>query len=132
MLQREVAVRLAASPGTKDYGVLTILIGHRARVERLLQLPAGAFRPAPKVQSAIVRLTFHPPVPPVRSPAVFTAMTQAIFTRRRKTLANALLAYAPAGLDSVIEAAGIDPQRRPETLSIPELAHLSDLIAARG
>jgi len=135
MLQREVAVRLAASPGTKDYGVLTILIGHRARVERLLQLPAGAFRPAPRVQSAIVRLTFHPPAPPVHSPAVFAAVTQAIFTRRRKTLANALLAYTPAspgGLANVIEAAGIDPQRRPETLSIPEVAHLSDLIAARG
>ncbi len=66
MLQREVATRLTASPGTKDYGVLTILIGRHASVEPVLQLPAGAFRPVPKVQSTLVRLRFHAPVP-VRS-----------------------------------------------------------------
>jgi len=129
MLQREVATRLTASPGNKDYGVLTILIGRHASLEPVLQLPAGAFRPVPKIQSTLVRLRFHAASPPVQDERVFEAVTQAIFTRRRKTLANALLAYplksdqSPA---SVLAAAGLDPQRRPETLTLQELARLSD------
>jgi 16S rRNA (adenine1518-N6/adenine1519-N6)-dimethyltransferase len=78
------------------------------------------------VQSAVVRLIFHPPDPPVRDPAAFAALTQAIFTRRRKTLANALLAYRSAGGRDAILRAGLDGRRRPETLSIAELASLSD------
>jgi 16S rRNA (adenine1518-N6/adenine1519-N6)-dimethyltransferase len=130
MLQREVANRLLASPGTKDYGVLTILIARHAQVDRLLQLPAGAFRPAPKVQSTLLRLRFHSPEPPVKSDHVFEALTQAIFTRRRKTLANALLAYAPVPRQpaKLLELAEIEPQRRPETLTIPELARLADVL----
>lgn len=134
MLQREVADRLVAEPETKDYGVLTVLIGHCATVERLLQLPPGAFRPAPRVRSSIVRLRFHPPDPPVRNPVVFTALVQAVFTRRRKTIANAMLAYPPAAggtLAGVLEATGIHPQRRPETLSITEFARLADSVAQR-
>ena len=130
MLQREVANRLPASPGTKDYGVLTILVARHAQVDRLLQLPAGAFRPAPKVQSTLLRLRFHAPVPGVEDEHVFEALTQAIFTRRRKTLANALLAYGPALKQSpvkMLELVGIDPQRRPETLTIGELARLADV-----
>jgi 16S rRNA (adenine1518-N6/adenine1519-N6)-dimethyltransferase len=129
MLQREVATRLTASPGSKDYGVLTILIGRHARIEPVLQLPAGAFRPVPKIQSTLVRLRFHAASPSVRDERVFEAVTQAIFTRRRKTLANALLAY-PLNADqspaTVLAAAGLDPQRRPETLALEELARLSD------
>ena len=132
MLQREVATRLTASPGTKDYGVLTILIGRHASAEPVLQLPAGAFRPVPKVQSTLVRLRFHAPSPSVQDEQVFESVTQAIFTRRRKTLANALLAYplkagqSPAKL---LHSAGLDPQRRPETLTLDELARLADVVA---
>jgi 16S rRNA (adenine1518-N6/adenine1519-N6)-dimethyltransferase len=129
MLQREVADRLLAQPGTRDYGVLTVLIRHVAAVDRLLQLPAGAFRPQPKVLSTVVRLRFQPPQPPVADPRVFAAMTQAMFTRRRKTIANALLAYgANAGTrpEDALAGAGIDPQRRPETLSIAEIATLAN------
>jgi len=93
MLQREVADRLVAPPGTKEYGVLSVLIRHRADVEIILKLPPGAFRPAPKVHSALVRVRFHAPDPPVADPEVFVALVQAVFTRRRKTLANALMAY---------------------------------------
>jgi 16S rRNA (adenine1518-N6/adenine1519-N6)-dimethyltransferase len=133
MVQREVADRLLAHPGTREYGVLTVLIGHRAAVERLLAIPPGAFRPPPKVESALVRLRFHAPQPPVNDPAVFAGVTQAIFTRRRKTLGNALLAF-PAATGSlapgqVLARAGIDGTRRPETLSIPELARLADAFA---
>jgi len=155
MLQREVANRLIASPGSKEYGVLSILIQHRADVEMILKLPPGAFRPAPKVHSALVRLRFHAPQPPVADPAVFAALVQAVFTRRRKTLANALLAYrgqesahgnrlpsptasklpSPIVVDRVhtpmtaLEAAGLDGRRRPETLTVVEFARLADAYA---
>jgi len=131
MLQREVATRLTASPGNKDYGVLTILIGRHASIEPVLQLPAGAFRPMPKIQSTLVRLRFHMASPPVQDDRVFEAVTQAIFTRRRKTLANALLAYPlnPAQSPAkVLSSAGLDPRRRPETLTLQELARLSDSV----
>jgi 16S rRNA (adenine1518-N6/adenine1519-N6)-dimethyltransferase len=133
MLQREVADRLLAVPGTGDYGVLAVLIGHRASVNRLLNLPPGAFRPAPKVQSSVVRLTFHGPEPPVASEAVLAGVANAVFSRRRKTMGNALAAYGgltPGGIISALKAAGIDPVRRPETLSIGDLARLADAVAA--
>lgn len=135
MLQREVADRLTAVPGTRDYGILTVLIGHHASVERVLALPPGAFRPVPKVRSALVRLRFHPADPPARDESVFAAMVQAVFTRRRKTLANALLAFAGAAAlppARALAAAGIDGGRRPETLSIAELVRVADAFAAKS
>jgi 16S rRNA (adenine1518-N6/adenine1519-N6)-dimethyltransferase len=135
MLQREVADRLTASPGTKEYGVLSILIGHAARVERVLALPPGAFRPAPQVRSAVVRLRFHDPEPPARDRRVFEAMVQAIFTRRRKTLANALDAFPPSATLSPAKAlteAGLDGRKRPENMTISELVRLSDAFSDRG
>jgi 16S rRNA (adenine1518-N6/adenine1519-N6)-dimethyltransferase len=136
MVQREVADRLAARPGTKDYGVLTILVGHRATVTRLLDLPPGAFRPPPKVHSTVVRLQFHAPAPAVRDETAFARLVQSVFTRRRKTLANALKALKAPGLPDaaassrVVDAAGIDLSRRPETLTIAEFARLADLLVA--
>ena len=129
MLQREVADRLAARPGSKEYGVLSVLIRVSAAVDRLLVLPGGAFRPAPRVQSALVRLRFHPPDPAPQNSALFAALVQAIFTRRRKTLDNALLAFRPwdrLAIADVVGEAGIDGRRRPETLEIPELVRLAD------
>ena len=143
MLQREVADRLLAVPGTKEYGVLTVLIRHSARVDRLLNLPPGAFRPPPKVQSTVVRLEFHAPDPPVRNIHVFRDLVHAVFTRRRKTLANALLAFplppgASPGARHVpgteagagLRGLGIDGRRRPETLTVEEFARLADLFAS--
>lgn len=131
MLQREVADRLVAPPGSKEYGVLSILMQHRTDVETILKLPAGAFRPPPKVLSSLVRLRFRDPHPVVKDPALFTRLVQAVFTRRRKTLANALLALdgpSAAALRpaDALAAAGIDGRRRPETLSIAEFARLAD------
>jgi 16S rRNA (adenine1518-N6/adenine1519-N6)-dimethyltransferase len=136
MLQREVADRLVAPPGSKEYGVLSIMIRHAADVETVLKLPAGAFRPPPKVLSSLVRLRFRGPNPPVKDAAMFGALVQAVFTRRRKTLANALLALdgrsgpplpRPA---AALAAAGLDGSRRPETLSIAEFARLADIYSA--
>ena len=135
MLQREVADRLVAPPGGREYGVLGILIRHAADVDLLLKLPPGAFRPPPKVRSALVRLRFHPPDPPVADPATFAAIVQAVFTRRRKTLANALRAYGDQlpGLPpaDALAAARLDGTRRPETLAIGEFARLADVYAAK-
>ncbi len=133
MLQREVADRLAAGPGTRDYGVLSISVQLYAEVRRLMTLPPGAFRPPPKVHSAVVRLTFRPPPTPPRDEAVFSAMVRSMFTQRRKTLANALAPFADsrslrAGPE--LEAAGIDPARRPETLDLAELTRLADLFGS--
>jgi 16S rRNA (adenine1518-N6/adenine1519-N6)-dimethyltransferase len=131
MLQREVADRLVAGPGSKEYGVLSILIQHAADVATVLKLPAGAFRPPPKVLSSLVRLRFREPRPAVKDPAFFARLVQAVFTRRRKTLSNALLALDGAGAPRLrpadaLAAAGLDGSRRPETLSIPEFALLAD------
>jgi 16S rRNA (adenine1518-N6/adenine1519-N6)-dimethyltransferase len=122
MLQREVADRLLAVPGTKAYGAMTVLIGHHTRVDRLLNLPRGAFRPAPKVLSTVVRLSFHAPEPVVRNANFFHSLVQAVFSRRRKTMANAIRA-----LDGAKALPGwLDGRRRPETLGIAEFARLAD------
>ena len=135
MLQREVADRLIAAPGGKEYGVLSILVQHTADVERLLSLPPGAFRPPPKVRSALVRVRFRDPRPPPDDPATFAALVQAIFTRRRKTLANALLAFplvVPAVPRRGARTGGIDGRRRPETLAVAELVRLASRCSRFG
>lgn len=135
MLQREVADRLAAPPGTREYGVLSVLVRHSAGVRRLLSLPPGAFRPAPNVRSAVVQLQFHPDDPPARDKLAFEKLTQAIFTRRRKTLANALLAYPPSSgvpVAEVLDRAALDGRRRPETLEIADLVRLADAFSEAG
>jgi 16S rRNA (adenine1518-N6/adenine1519-N6)-dimethyltransferase len=133
MLQREVADRLLARPGTKEYGVLSVLIRLSATVDRLLSLPPGAFRPAPKVSSTLVRLSFHPASPVPRDREAFRALVQAVFTRRRKTLENAMLAYSPDRrpiLRRALDAAGIAGHRRPETLDVAEFVRLSDALGS--
>jgi 16S rRNA (adenine1518-N6/adenine1519-N6)-dimethyltransferase len=133
MLQKEVADRLLARPGTKDYGVLSILVQIEADVTRRLSLPPGAFRPVPKVRSAVVGLEFRPPKVSIADPALLEWLVKGMFTRRRKTLANALKPLA-AGLDVTPEGAlaiaGISPSRRPETLQLTELSRLVTVFAS--
>ena len=128
MLQKEVADRLAAKVGTGEYGVLTVLTALNADVTRVLALPPGAFRPPPKVHSAVIRLTFRRPTVEIGDQDLFVRMVRTMFTQRRKTSANALKAFGEgAGVDSAkaLIAVGIDPKRRPETLRLAELAALS-------
>lgn len=135
MLQLEVAERLVATPGTKDYGVLTIFTALQANVQRLLTLPPGAFRPAPRVHSAVVRLTFKPSPLGAGSEAIFDPMVRTMFMQRRKTLLNALRPYAESmGRDSrgALAAAGIDPVRRPETLAQEDLIRLVSVFAIKA
>jgi 16S rRNA (adenine1518-N6/adenine1519-N6)-dimethyltransferase len=133
MLQREVADRLAAAAGTREYGVLTVLIGRHASIDRLLLLPPGAFRPAPKVQSAIVRLRFHAPDPAADDEELLEEVVKAAFTRRRKTMPNALAALSagiPLSADTALARAGIDAARRPETLTFAEWVRLVNAYAS--
>lgn len=133
MLQREVAARMYARPGTRDYGVLSIFTQLHADVRPVLALPPGAFRPMPKVHSSVVNLRFRPPAVRVPDEAAFEAMVRTVFMQRRKTLGNALRPYAvsrnrdPA---AALAAAGIDPRRRPETLQLTDLARLAEFFAS--
>lgn len=132
MLQREVAERIEAGPGTKTYGVLSIFVQLHADVRRVLALPPGAFRPVPKVHSSVLRLTFRPPAVPLTDERLFEAMVRSMFTQRRKTLSNALRPFAAsrgAEAPAALVAAGIDPARRPETLQLDELARLAEIFA---
>jgi 16S rRNA (adenine1518-N6/adenine1519-N6)-dimethyltransferase len=128
MLQKEVADRLVAKPGTGEYGVLTVQTAVHADVTKVLSLPPGAYRPPPKVHSAVVRLAFREPQVEIRDHGVFVRMVRTMFTQRRKTSANALKSFGEQmAVDSAtaLAAAGIDPKRRPETLQLAELARLS-------
>jgi 16S rRNA (adenine1518-N6/adenine1519-N6)-dimethyltransferase len=132
MLQLEVAERLAAGPGTREYGVLSILASLNADIEQVLTLPPGAFRPAPKVWSSVVRLRFRPPSVEVGDERVLEGLVKSIFTQRRKTLSNALKPFAAArGREAAeaIAAAKLDGRRRPETLDLSELARLASLFS---
>lgn len=132
MLQREVVERITARAGTRDYGVLTIMLRLYADAESLLTLPPGAFRPAPKVWSAVVRLRFGPARVPITRPEVFERLVKTIFSQRRKTLANAVkpLLPEPGAAADLLSRAGVDPGRRPETLVLPELAALTALLGS--
>jgi 16S rRNA (adenine1518-N6/adenine1519-N6)-dimethyltransferase len=133
MLQREVADRLRAAAGTKEYGVLTVLTAVHADVQPVLHLPPGAFRPAPKVSSSVIRLVFRPPRVTLTDEALFVRMVRTIFTQRRKTTTNALKPFAEGFDVSAAEAlsvAGLDGRRRPETLQLVELAQLADVFAS--
>ncbi len=131
MLQREVAERVVANAGSRAYGPLAVMTALHADTRWLLDVPPGAFRPVPKVQSAVVSLRFRDPVRAPANPAVFESLVRDLFTRRRKQLVNALAAFVPArGLDArtVCRDAGLTPTRRPGALDLPELIDLADVL----
>jgi 16S rRNA (adenine1518-N6/adenine1519-N6)-dimethyltransferase len=124
MLQQEVVDRMAAGPGGKARGRLSVMCQYHCAVTPLFTVPPQAFRPAPKVHSAIVRLVphAHPPVR-VRDPARFERLVAQAFSMRRKTLRNSLRALLDA---EQIAAAGVDPGLRAETLTLEQFAALCD------
>jgi 16S rRNA (adenine1518-N6/adenine1519-N6)-dimethyltransferase len=131
LVQREVAERLVAPPGGKEYGALTVNVGAVANVEILFHVPASAFRPPPKVESAVVRVTprDHPVVSPAREDA-FRTFVQATFTMRRKQMQRIMRALRNLDGDrasALLMAAGIDPMARPETLDGAAFARLLEL-----
>jgi 16S rRNA (adenine1518-N6/adenine1519-N6)-dimethyltransferase len=127
LVQREVAERLAAEPGTRDWGILSVLLQREADVSVERIVPPGAFLPPPRVESAVVCARFRPPADPVRDPARFRRLVKAGFAQRRKTLGNALRAARiapPEALASALARAGVDPGRRGETLTVSEWSAL--------
>jgi len=136
MVQKEVAERMTAPPGGKDYGSLSVAVRYFAEPEIICTVPRGVFVPPPNVDSAVVRLRLRdrPPVD-VRDEAMFFRVVHAAFAQRRKTLANNLTALL--GKERRQEAAalpaacGIDPGRRGETLSLEEFAALANRLAGR-
>jgi len=129
MVQQEVARRLAAGPGTKDYSLLTVLLSMRAQVHTRIQVAPGAFRPVPKIHSTVVEVEFGPARYPVQDEKLFGRLVRTAFGQRRKMLRNSLLGMGDGqreGLEELAAAAGIDLTRRPETLSLEEFGRLSD------
>jgi 16S rRNA (adenine1518-N6/adenine1519-N6)-dimethyltransferase len=127
MLQKEVVRRMAAPPGNGEYGRLSVMIQYQCRVEPLFNVSPGAFRPPPRVDSAVVRLLPHT-VPPVRiaQPALFKSLVTQAFCHRRKTLRNALRGILE---EDQIKAEGVDPGVRPEVLSLEVFARLANAAA---
>lgn len=127
MLQKEVVDRMTAAPATADYGRLTVMLQVLFAVERLFVIPPGAFRPAPKVDSAVARLTpLGERAPALADAALFARVVAAAFAQRRKTLRNALSSLCD---EAALRAAGIDPGARGETLPVAGFARLANALA---
>ena len=129
MMQREVADRVTAAPGSKEYGVLSVSVQYFAEACRVVEVDRTSFRPVPNVDSTVLRLDLRkePLVRPLSEDDYFRVV-KAAFSQRRKTLANSLLTLGCEKEDilALLERAGIDPSRRAETLSLAEFAALSD------
>ncbi len=126
MLQKEMVERMAAEPGTRDYGRLSVMLQVRCRVTHLFDIGPGAFKPAPKVDSAFVRLQpYAEPIYPIPCFATFAQLVTAAFAQRRKTLRNTLKGLLN---EEQIRAAGVDPSSRAETLDIDAFVRLTGAI----
>ncbi|MFC4803334.1 16S rRNA (adenine(1518)-N(6)/adenine(1519)-N(6))-dimethyltransferase RsmA [Neobacillus sp. GCM10023253] len=137
MLQKEVADRISAKPGTKDYGSLSIAVQYYTEVETVMIVPKTVFVPQPNVDSAVIRLTRRENrAVQVKDENFFFQVTKASFAQRRKTLLNNLTSGLPDGKQkkeeilAALAASGIEPSRRGETLSLEEFGRLSDELYA--
>jgi 16S rRNA (adenine1518-N6/adenine1519-N6)-dimethyltransferase len=133
MFQKELADRIMAPPGNKVYGRLSVVVQYCARVDPLITVGASSFYPRPKVDSEVLRVEFETPVSyPARDESLFFRVVGAAFGQRRKTIKNALkggnLGIGAEGVSDVLDRAGIDSQRRPETLGVKEFVDISNLI----
>lgn len=129
MLQKEVVQRLAAEPGGKDYGRLSIMAQYFCRVTPLFDVPPGCFFPPPKVMSAIVRLQPHEPAIAAQDAVLLSQLVNVAFQQRRKTLRNTLKSMSS---EEMLRAAGINPDARAETLAVADFVRLSNILADAG
>jgi len=135
LVQKEVAERVSAAPGTKEYGALSVNVQGFARAETLFRVPPGAFTPPPQVDSAVIRVT--PRADPVIGRELedrFRTFVQAAFGLRRKQMRRVLRTVSgvgPEAADELLAAAGIDPEARPETLAPEAFARLVEALRAR-
>jgi 16S rRNA (adenine1518-N6/adenine1519-N6)-dimethyltransferase len=136
MMQQEVGARLLASPGTKDYGILSVLGQYHFRVSRLFSLSPGNFFPMPQVDSVVLRLLPETPAPAALDPALLHRLVKTAFGHRRKTLNNTLVSQAadlglsPEAMRALLAELNIDLQRRGETLSLAEFVAVSNQVTA--
>ena len=132
MVQKEVAVRMTAEPGSKDYGAITLLCRYFSKPEIITSVPAGLFVPPPKVDSAVLRLKMlDSPSAAVNDEELFFKTVRAAFSQRRKTLLNCLSSYFSVPKQELSESLlnlNIEPSRRGETLSIEEFAAVSNAL----
>jgi 16S rRNA (adenine1518-N6/adenine1519-N6)-dimethyltransferase len=135
MFQKEVAERVAATPGSKAYGALSVLTQVACEVTLAFTVPPGAFTPPPRVDSAVIHLRVRAaPAVPIADPRRFGMLVRAAFGQRRKNLANALAAGLALPVDDtrvLVTRAGIDPACRAETLALADFARLADILEAR-
>jgi 16S rRNA (adenine1518-N6/adenine1519-N6)-dimethyltransferase len=134
LLQKEVAERLVARPGTRDYGALTVFVACHAEAILLGRVKPGAFRPPPKVESAFVGLALRPPPLPADELPRFLALVRGGFGQKRKTLANALAAagLAKGTVEGALATLGHPPLRRAEELPLAEWLALWQLLSPRA
>jgi 16S rRNA (adenine1518-N6/adenine1519-N6)-dimethyltransferase len=134
MVQREVGDRMAAKPGTRDYGLLSATTQLYTKVERLFTLPPGAFNPPPKVHSTVLRLTMAPQLAQLRVPEErFIHFLKLSFGQKRKTLWNNLkLEYDPATLKAALQQAGVKPNVRAEALPLEKSAALFRALSSQN
>jgi len=126
-IQKEVAERIVAKPGGKDYGILSIMVQYHTRSRLEFMIPKEAFRPVPKVDSAVIYIEPRSqPSVAVKDERVFSRIVRIAFSQRRKMLSNSLKGLRP-DVREWLARAGIDPNRRPETLSIEEFATLANV-----
>ena len=126
-VQKEVAERIVAKPGGKDYGVLSIMVQYHAKPRLEFIIPKEAFRPVPKVDSAVIHIEIlDKPSVDVLNEEIFSRVVKTAFSQRRKMLSNSLRSLRE-DVKEWLSKAGIDPNRRPETLSIEEFARLANI-----
>lgn len=134
MIQKEVADRLSATPGGKDYGAITLSVGYRCKAEKIVSVPPSSFMPPPKVTSAVIRLDLlDKPSVEVSDEKRLFKVIKASFAQRRKTLLNTLsscggFTMGKGEIENMLISLGIDPKRRGETLSLEEYAKISEAI----
>lgn len=137
MMQKEVGTRLAAAPGTKDYGILSVLLQYHFALTRLFSVGPGNFFPPPQVTSVVMRLEPREPDPKAQDEAFLALVVKSAFAARRKTLRNTLAVRGPTlGLSAAevlaaLQSLDIDPGRRGETLSVMQFVNLSNDLWAR-
>ena len=133
MIQNEVASRLVAKPGSADYGAITAVLNYYGTVRKLFKVSAGCFTPAPKVDSAVVRIDlFDKPLYEPKNERLFRNLIRFAFEMRRKTLVNAIsakLPYSKEQIISALEEMGLPDTIRGERLSTEEFVKLSDLLS---
>ena len=135
MMQKEVADRIKAFPGSKAYGALSVAVQYYCTVEAVVNVPKEVFVPQPKVDSTVLRLNIREEAPvKLLNREIFLRCVKAGFGQRRKTLLNSLMGIegiTKEGVKAALEAAGIDPSRRAETLDLEEFAKLSNEVYLR-